>query len=136
MTARRTPRRACCWSAERRPTDLLVLGDLESFDSVDAMLTYVEPWDVCDDMKAFDALGPRLTLRAEGVVRGWSSVGGGKTLLADPAAGEVASAELAALLYGYVRAIGPDQFGGAGAELETAPLADLVVMVAPRTRVA
>lgn len=111
----------------------LFSDDLESFGSVDAMLRYVEPWDVGEDMQAFDARGHRLKLRADGVVHGKWTVGSGTTLLDEARSGEPASEEMARLLRNYAVRLGCERFGVTEGYIEGASLAELVAMVAPFT---
>jgi hypothetical protein len=117
------------------PPIFLFSDDVESFESVELMLRHVEPWDVSDEMRAFDSVGRRLKLRAEGVVRTRRTVGGGRTLLDWTRSDQVAAAELATLLREYVLAVGHEQPGLSRADLDAAPLSQLVAFVAPRTRV-
>lgn len=52
--------------------------DVESFDSLDAMLRYVEPIDVDGRLRVFDAHGREVVVQAVDVKRSGLAVGGGR----------------------------------------------------------
>ena len=105
-------------------------GDLDVFTSIGEALAYVEPWDVTDDLQAFDASGRRLKIAAEGVIRTRRSVGGGTTLLDERHSGDPAPDVLAAILRDYMEAVGPARFGWDHEQVHAASLGDLVSAVA------
>jgi hypothetical protein len=108
------------------PPVFFVSDDVCSFDSLDALLGYVEPWDVDASSGTFDALGRRVVLRAEGVARTRRTVGGGGTGIDQPASGGDASAELATALRDYLKRLGAERNDVAAEQLEGAPLSTLV----------
>lgn len=116
------------------PPIFLVDDDVISFDSIEDMVRWVEPCDVADDDRAFDADGRRLMLRASGVRRTRWTVGGGETWVDFEASGEVAPDELADLLRGYVRRLA-DRARMTEAEIATAPLHVLVAVASYWSRV-
>ncbi len=105
-------------------------GDLDVFSTVGEALAYVEPWDVTDDLQAFDARGRRLKIAAEGVKRTRRSVGGGTTLLDERNSGDPAPDALAAILRDYIEQVGPARFGWEHDQVHEASLGDLVSTVA------
>lgn len=105
-------------------------GDLDVFPSVGEALAYVEPWDVTDTLQAFDAVGRRLKIAAEGVKRTRWSVGGGTTLLDERNSGDLAPDVLAAILRDYIDKVGPARLGWDRERLDAASLGDLVFAVA------
>lgn len=105
--------------------------DLVVFDSLTAMTRYIEPWDVHESDRAFDARGRRIVLRGVGVKRTRWSVGGGETIFDGDSSGEHTPEELADLLRDYVRGSrGADRFGLNRADLDATPLDALVIAVA------
>lgn len=120
-------------SDQPTPPIFVFADDLESFDSVEAVERYVEPWDVDGVVDAYDSLGQRLRLTAEGVVRTRRTVGEGTTSLhldpsvdADPLA-------LAASLREYVLRNDPSRYGLTEDEVRSAGLLDLIEAVHPLT---
>ena len=109
--------------------------DLVSFDSVELMLRYVEPWDVSDSDQAFDATGRRIVLSGEDVKRRRSWVSGGSTVVDRGRSGALALEERDALLRRYVANVGSERLGVELADLESVPLDRLVATVHPFTRV-
>ena len=84
------------------PPIFLVSDDVRSFDSIELMVRCVEPWDVTEDVRAFDSTGRRLRIRGTGVRRTRWTVGGGETWVDFDASGEPAADELADVLRDYV----------------------------------
>jgi hypothetical protein len=107
------------------PPIFLVDDDVISFDSIEHMVRFIEPCDVSDDVRAFDAAGRRLVLRASGVRRTRWTVGGGESSVDFEASGEVAADELADGLRNYLCRLA-DRTRMQQAEVETAPLHVLV----------
>lgn len=105
--------------------------DVVSFDSLEALLAYVEPWDVLPTDRGFDAEGRRVALSGGDVVRRRFSVGGGQTALEVDQSGQLAAGEFEALLMSYIRS-------DAGVDLDEPanwklPLDALVAAVNQRT---
>lgn len=109
------------------PPVFLVDDDVASFDSLEELLTYVEPWDVNDEMGVFDAVGRRVVVRSEGVVRTRWTVGGGRIVVDAETSGEDASDVLAAVLRDYLALLGTERTGTTADELRDEPLPSLVV---------
>lgn len=105
-------------------------GDLDVFPSLGDALAYVEPWDVTDDLEAFDASGRRLRIASEGVKRTRRSVGGGTTLLDERNSGDPAPDVLVAILRDYIERVGPARFGWTHEQVQGASLGHLVSAVA------
>lgn len=110
------------------PPVFLVDDVVESFDSLEGLLTYVEPWDVNDEMGVFDAVGRRVVVRSEGVVRTRWTVGGGRNVVDAESSGEEASDVLAAVLRDYLAGLGKERTGTTADELREAPLPSLVAL--------
>jgi hypothetical protein len=105
-------------------------GTLDSFDSVDRMIGYVEPVDVAEVAGAFDSTGRRLVLRAEGMEGGKF----GTSFLDYAASGENAADELRAHLRDYVGRLA-DRARMTESEIETAPLHVLAAVASYWSRV-
>ena len=103
--------------------------DLRSFDSVDGATAYIEPWDVAEVTEAFDAVGGRLIVTADGVDRTRHTVGGGRTSISRHPTAEADPSALATLLWGYLSKVDLDQSGFNPIEERAAPLAELVQAV-------
>ncbi len=115
------------------PPIFVFADDLSSFDSVDDATAYIEPWDVAEVTEAFDGVGRRLIVTADGVERTRHTVGGGTTtIVVDPTAGADPS-PLGRLLRSYLAEIDLEGFGLTDLDLRTAPLAELVEAVHPLT---
>lgn len=110
------------------PPVFVVDDDVDSFDSLEELLTCVEPWDVNDETGVFDAVGRRVIVRSEGVVRTRWTVGGGHIVVDAEASGEEASADLAAALRDFLDRLGTDRTGTTADELQEAPLPSLVTL--------
>ena len=109
------------------PPIFLFDEDVAAFDSIDSMVRYIEPWDVTDEMRAYDSTGRRLQVRASGVQRTRWTVGGGRTWIDFEASGDLAADELAELLRAYVARVGAERMGVQPAA--TLPLDELVAVV-------
>lgn len=107
--------------------------DLISFSSIEGMTNFIEPCDVEDTDRAFDAQGRRIKLRGVGVKRTRFTVGGGETVFDSQESGELASTEFAELLRNDVRRLGPARFGLFEDEVDSLPLDRLVKVVHPLT---
>lgn len=107
--------------------------DLLSFDSVESMCAFIEPWDVQEGDLAFDACGRRVVLRSVGVRRSWGSVGGGSTELDVGASGALAADEFADVLRDYLRRADPTGSQLPAVDLDLASLGELVSAVHPLT---
>ncbi|MEM9041439.1 MAG: hypothetical protein AAGD33_16200 [Actinomycetota bacterium] len=109
--------------------------DLVSFDSVELMLRYVEPWDVSDSDQAFDAAGRRIVLSGRDVKRRRFWVSGGSTVVDLGRSGAPAPDELEGLLRRYIANVGSERLGVELVDLESVLLDRLVATVHPFTRV-
>lgn len=109
------------------PIFLVDDDDVSSFDSIEDMVRFVEPCDVTDHDRVFDAAGRRLVLRASGVRRTRWTVGGGETSVDFEASGEAAAEELCVHLRKYVRRLA-DRARMTESEIGTAPLNVLVAV--------
>jgi hypothetical protein len=107
--------------------------DLITFSSIEAMKTWIEPWDVQDADRCFDAEGRRITLRGVGVRRTRWTVGGGETVFDPQHSGELATAEFDSRLREYLVRVGSARFGLTESDVESLPLARLIAVVAPAT---
>ena len=120
-------RRRPCVTFEPVPPLFVSDPDVDAFESIEKLVAYVEPWDVTESMRAFDAHGRRVVVRSEGVVRTRFSVGGGRTFVDLDESGAEAAEELALVLRNYLSAIGLDRQGWTNEQLHNASLAELVV---------
>lgn len=119
-------------SADYLPPFFAFGDEVESFDSVGALLRYVEPWDVTADLAVFDSTGRRMKVRAEGVVRTRRTVGGGWNLIDRQAPTAPDGAALTARLQDYVDRLAPTAATAHGVGSMVLP--GLVAFVHRRTR--
>lgn len=108
--------------------------DVQSFDSMEALLGFVEPWDVELTDRGFDARGCRVVLSGGAVVRRRFSVGGGETVLNEARSGDVAADELEGLLEQLIRSGPSHRFNVDSRTARELPLGELVAAVHPVIR--
>ena len=120
-------------SDEFLPPIFHVSDDVASFESVEAMRRYIEPWDA-EEGEVFDSHGRCITLRGVGVRRTRSTVGDGDNVVDLTASVDLAPDRLVEHLRDYICRVGLERFGLTQRDLHTMPLADLVAVVAPMTR--
>ena len=118
--------------ADLVPPFFVFSDDVESFDSVGALLQYVEPWDVTSVSAVFDSAGRRLKLRADGVVRTRRTVGDGWTSVDRQGSPPPDGAALTAQLREH--ALRTERTPGVPADVARMALPELVALVHPRTR--